>query len=174
MNLTFTATLDTNSLNKLIKDLQYYKNHVLPERCKAFVKELAARGVEIAKVEIFDFPAVFTGELLNSISAYEPTSSSKDVVKAIVRSDSEHAIYVEMGTGTVGASHPYPGKLPAVYAQGEKMFYTEDGRYGWIYRNENDGKYYFTEGMPSRPFMYNTTLRLVEEINSIARQIFWR
>lgn len=185
MNLKFTATLDSKSLDKLIKDLTYYKNVVLPKRCEAFVEELAKRGREIAYTQILDFPAVFSGDILSNLS-YRKEKSTKDVFRFVVQCDSEHAIYVEMGTGVVGAGFdsparpypnsfaPYPGNLPAVYAQGSHMFYTKDGQYGWIYRSDADGTYHFTTGMPSRPFMYNTANQLAEEVISIAKQIFWR
>lgn len=182
MNLRFQTTLDLKSINTLIKDITYYKDKVLPARCKAFVNELANRGVEIARLQVWDYNAIFTSEVLESISQYEAFAKD-DVVKYIIKADSEHAIYVEMGTGIVGAEQPYPGPLPAVYAQGKKMFVTADGKYGWIYpmntgRVDENGKeiieFRFTEGMPSRPFMYNTVLELTDIVNDVARQIFWR
>lgn len=182
MNLHFTTTLDSKSIDALIKDITYYKDKVLPARCRAFVKELANRGVEIAKLQVWDYDAIFTSEVLESISNYEAFAKD-DVVKYIIKADSEHAIYVEMGTGIVGSEHPYPGPLPAVYGQGKKMFVTNDGRYGWIYplntgRVDSNGEpiieFRFTEGMPSRPFMYNTVLELKDIVNDVAKQIFWR
>lgn len=182
MNLKFRSTLDSDSLNNLIKDITYYKTKTLPAKCRAFVKELANRGVEIAKLQIWDYDAIFTGEVLESISSYEAFAKN-DVVKYIIKADSEHAIYVEMGTGIVGAQHPYPGPLPAIYGQGNKIFVTNDGRYGWIYplhtgqfdeNGEEIIEFRFTEGMPSRPFMYNTVLQLKDIVDKVAKQIFGR
>lgn len=182
MNLHFVTTLDPQSINQVIKDITYYESYVLPQRCREFVKELANRGVEIAKLQIWDYDAIFTSEVLESISCYEAFAKD-NIVKYIIKADSEHAIYVEMGTGVVGSEHPYPGHLPAVYAQGSTMFVNVDGRYGWIYpmqtgRVDSNGKeiveFRFTEGMPSRPFMYNTVMELKEIVDDVARQIFRR
>ena len=154
-------------LNKLLD------NYVLDIRKKAelLVKNLSEIGVEVAKMNIANFDAVFTGELMDSISN-EKLPSDKNHITFVVKASSNHAIFVEMGTGTVGASSPYNGKLPAVYAQGKNMFTTKDGRYGWIYYNETYDKFIFTEGMQSRPFMYETSLDLQERIVEEAIKIF--
>ena len=46
-----------------------------------------------------------------------------------------------------------------------------DGRVGWFFPGD-DGKYYFTEGQPSRPFMYETALMMARQVTPIARQVF--
>lgn len=75
--------------------------------------------------------------------------------------DSEYAMYIEFGTGIVGAENPHPH--PWIYdvnAHGEK---------GWFYpTTENDPNpykhffngvlYAWTKGQKSRPFMYQTWL----------------
>ena len=154
-------------LNKLLD------NYVLDIRKKAelLVKNLSEIGVEVARMNIANFDAVFTGELMDSIRN-EKITGDKNHITFVVKASSNHAIFVEMGTGTVGASSPYNGKLPAVYAQGKKMFTTKDGRYGWIYYNETYDKFIFTEGMPSRPFMYETRMELATKVAKIAREVF--
>lgn len=160
--------LSQSSIEQLKKDLQAYRND-LQKKLVLVCQMLSELGVEVAKASVVNLDAVFTGELYNSIS-YEQKSVSKDRVIFAVVANSDHAIYVEMGTGLVGAENPYPGKLPAVYAQGKTIRQLADGRYGWFY--QRDGNWYFTEGMPSRPFMYLASQELQERIVKVAREVF--
>ena len=159
--------MSPSSIDQLIKELRAYQTS-LEDKTKLFCERLAKIGVETAKATVYGLDAVFTGELFQSIHS-EQRSSGTTVIFSVV-ADSEHAIYVEMGTGMVGAESPYPGKLPAVYAQGQTIRQLSDGRYGWFY--ERDGQWYFTEGMPSRPFMYFSSLEMQERIVKIAKEVF--
>lgn len=166
--------MSQSSIEQLIKELRSYQNS-LEQKTRLFCERLAEIGVETAKATVYGLDAVFTGELFRSIHS-EQRSSGTTVVFAVV-ADSEHAIYVEMGTGLVGAESPYPGKLPAVYAQGKSFVELlepfgkyEAGTYGWFY--ERDGHIFFTEGMPSRPFMYFASLEMQENIVKIAKEVF--
>lgn len=160
--------LSISSIKQLQRDLTKYRDS-LEYKARLLAETLAERGVEIARVQIADLDAIFTGELIQSIHSEYVTSQKGGAIFAVV-ADSSHAIYVEMGTGRVGAEHPYPGHLPAVYAQGKTIRQLADGRYGWFY--QRDGQWYFTEGMPSRPFMYNTTMELYQIVAETAKKIF--
>lgn len=162
--------LDPQSIDRAYKEILDYKNRILPQKVDEFTKELASQGVEIAQTMILDFDAVFTGELFDSIS-FQKKRSSKTNVRYIIKADSKHAIYVEMGTGIKGAETPYKGQIPVVYAQGKTIHYLEDGRYGWFYPLP-DGTWRFTEGMDSRPFMLETANTLHAIINDVAKRIF--
>ena len=160
--------LSQSSVKQLMADLKAYQDE-LPRKARLLVERLAELGVESAKANIVTLDAVFTGELHNSIHSEQISASSDKVVFAVV-ADSSHAIYVEMGVGLVGAENPYPGKLPAVYAQGKTIRQLADGRYGWFYNR--DGVWYFTEGMPSRPFMYMASMDIMQAVVKIAKEIF--
>ena len=166
---TFVSKITASDLRKLQRDIENYKNS-LTYKCQIFVQRLAEIGVEIARVQIAELDAVFTSELLQSVhSEYGGVIKNGGIY--FVVADSEHAIFVEMGTGIIGAQSPYPGKLPAMYAQGKTIHHTKNGKYGWFYQDDN-GDWYFTEGMPSRPFMYNTTLELLARVPVVAKEIF--
>lgn len=165
----FKATLSVDSIRNLQKELEKYKDS-LTYKARLLAERLSERGVEIARVQIAELDAIFTGELIESLHSEYEGSTPYGAIFAVV-ADSSHAIYVEMGTGIVGAKHPYPGKLPAVYAQGKTIRQLADGRYGWFYKDK-DGNWWFTEGMPSRPFLYNTSLELQKEVVEIAKEIF--
>ena len=173
--------LSKSSVEQLKKDLEAYRND-LPRKCALISQRLAELGVEVAKSSVVDLDAVFTGELYNSIHIENRQSNKNSVVLAVV-ADSKHAIYVEMGTGMVGAESPYPGKLPVVYGQGKHIKEAEEdiyvkgnlfvrkGEYYWNYIGE-DGKLHITKGMPSRPFMYFATMEIYKQVTKIVREVF--
>ena len=165
--------LSQNSIQNAIKALQSYQDS-LTYKCQLLAEKLAEKGVEIARVEISDLDAVFTSELLQSVHSEYKGSVKGGGVWAVV-TDSEHATFVEFGTGIIGKANPYKGTLPEgvdwQYASGKTIRQLADGRYGWFYQGK-DGNWYFTEGMPSRPFMYNTANELKSIIVSTAREVF--
>lgn len=173
---TFTAELSVKGIENLKKELLKYQKG-LDYKCKWIAETLAERGVEIAVMQVFGLDAIFTGELIDSIhTQYEGKTLDKGHSYAIV-AGSEHAVFVEFGTGQRGIDEPYPYKLPEGvtwnYATGKtirKNIIT--GRYYWFYPG-NDGLWHYTEGMPARPFMYNTALELRQrEIIEVIKQAF--
>lgn len=160
--------LSKSSVDKLKQDLLKYKND-LDGKLVIFCEKLAEIGVQTAQGNVVSLDAVFTGELFNSIHSEKRFVGKNRVVFAVV-ADSSHAIYVEVGSGLLGAQSPYPGELPVTYAQGKTIRQLADGRYGWFY--QRDGQWYFTEGMPSRPFMYFASIEMQEKIVKIAKEVF--
>lgn len=165
--------LSQSSVQNAIKALQSYQDS-LTYKCQLLAEKLAEKGVEIARVQIADLDAIFTSELLQSVHSEYRGSIKGGGVWAVV-ADSSHALYVELGTGVIGKANPYKGTLPEgvdwQYASGKTIRQLADGRYGWFYKGK-DGKWYFTEGMPSRPFMYNTANELRSIIVSTAKEVF--
>ena len=62
----FKADLSIQSIRKLQADLQKYSGS-LTFKCRELAEKLAERGVEIARVQIADLDAIFTGELIQSL-----------------------------------------------------------------------------------------------------------
>ena len=158
---------------KTKKELLEDKRDYLPDRVKMLVERLAESGVNIAKANVTKIDAIFTGELMNSIKLVEGGSTKETVIFYIV-ADSEHAAFVEFGTGQMGEEAPYPYPLPEGvewnYNSGKTIFEISPGNYGWFY--PRDGKWYFTQGMPSRPFLYETSLELQQLIVKTAKEVF--
>jgi hypothetical protein len=163
--------LSVSSIRNLQKKLEKYSDS-LTYKAQRLAETLAERGVEKARVHVADLDAIFTGELIESIHSEYVSSKNGGAIFAIV-ADSDHAIYVEMGTGMIGAEKPYHGKLPVMYAQGKygKANFEKTGKYYWFYQGD-DGNWYYTEGMPSRPFMYETSLDLYKIVEKTAKEIF--
>lgn len=173
---TLTATLSVSSIRQLQKDLEKYRDS-LTFKCRELAEKLAERGVEIARVQIADLDAIFTGELIQSLHTEYKDSSKFGAAFAVV-TDSDHAAFVEFGTGSRGEDKPYPYPLPEGvswdYNVGKTIRQNAvTGAYYWFYPG-NDGLWHYTEGIPSRPFMYLTSLELQKEIVKTAQEVFGR
>lgn len=164
---------DQKSIQAAVKALRDYENS-LEYKCRILAETLAEKGAEIARVQIADLDAIFTSELIQSIHAEYVGSVKGGGIWAVV-AGTDHAAFVEFGTGIVGQKSPYKGKLPEgvtwQYASGKTIRQLADGRYGWFYPAD-DGKWYFTEGMPSRPFMYLTAIEIREIVLQTAKVVF--
>lgn len=169
----YKATLSKKGINALIKNVKNYRDS-LEGKAYLLAQRLAEKGEDIAQVYLGTYNAIFTGELIASIKSISGGVSNGKAIFYIV-ADSKHAVFVEFGTGQAGQEAPYPYPFPVGvdwdYNTGDKIIEFEPGQYGWFYIG-NDGKLYFTQGMPSRPFMYETSLRLPELVVSIAKEVF--
>lgn len=162
---------EDNSIKSAIGKLKRYRKKV-ETNAKLLVQRLTDEGAEIARVKIVNLGAYYSGELLSGVDGYY--SPSLNV--GFVRVTSDHVAFVEFGTGVVGQNNPhkngeYLSKASWSYASGTKIFTTQDGRVGWIYPTD-DGGFRFTEGMASRPFMYETALELQNNFRRIAQEVF--
>lgn len=169
----YKTDLSVKGIEQLKKELLNYKNVELRQKVNTLVRLLAEKGVLIAQANITSYDAIFTGELLSSISAKNGGGTNGTAIFYIV-ADSKHAVFVEFGTGQIGSEAPYPYPLPPgvdwEYNSGKTIFEISPGQYGWFYPKGD--KWYFTQGMPSRPFMYETAMELQELILKTAREVF--
>ncbi len=150
-------------VQEAIKQIEDYKKD-LKRKCQLLVQVLTDKGVDIAKVNVRTLGVFYTGELEANISGYySPTLGT-----GIIYAGAWYAVYVEFGTGIRGseAPHPLSGKTGWYYD------ITSHGEAGWVYYNENDNSYHWTDGMPSRPFMYDTARELDLICEQIAKAVF--
>ena len=168
---TIQVKLDPKSINAARRDLRRYRRKV-ESNTKLLVSRLTDLGAEIVRIQIVSMGAYYSGELLSGVDGY----FSPLLNAGFVRVASDHVAFVEFGTGVVGQANKhkngeYLSKASWAYASGSKIFTTKDGKVGWIYPTD-DGGFRFTEGMKSRPFMYETALKLQREFPRIAREVF--
>ena len=171
---TLKADLSISSIRNLQKELEKYRDNLI-YKARLLAEKLSERGVEIARVQIADLDAIFTGELIASIHSEYKDSTKYGAIFAVA-TDSKHAAFVCFGTGQRGEDKPYPYPLPEGvswdYNVGKTIRQNPvTGRYFWFYPGQ-DGKWHYTEGMPSRPFMYLTSMELIKEIPKIAKETF--
>lgn len=161
----FKADLSVKGIEQLKKQLLDYKDNILHQKIDLFVKRLAVLGAEVAKAEIYNMDAVYTGELYQSIG-YKRGTVIQNGSQWIVFTDCPWAIFVEFGTGAVGSANPHPDTSIV----GWKYDVNEHGEEGWFYFK--DGEWHWTKGMPSRPFMYETTMEIMRIVTKTAREVF--
>lgn len=155
--------LNTRDINRAINEVRRYKQEVI-DKTKALVEALTYRGVDVARVQLAQMGAEYTGQLSSSMVGYFSPSSGV----GIIRAGAWYAVFVEFGTGVVGAGSPHPDPV------GWQYDVNGHGDEGWVYFNENDQKWHWTKGMESRPFMYNTARTLEKECLQIAKEMFGR
>ena len=155
-----TIQLSEESIKAAIKELNAYKRE-LSLKAKLLVQRLVEAGVEIAKQEVLTLGAFDSGELHGSLDGLMYT----DGAHGIIFTDCGHAAFVEFGTGVVGAASPHP-TMPWQYDV------KQHGEKGWVYYDEKLGRFRWTKGMPSRPYMYLTARQLEERVSEIAREVW--
>ena len=148
ININLFQSGELGKASKAVVEFEKELKDGLYGLCETLLDE----GVLVAKMEIMEMPAVDTGELLDSI---EHGVFDRKSGFGIIKATAYYAIFVEYGTGMIGAMNPHPEAGEAgwdydVNGRGEK---------GWIYYGW-DFKKHWTRGMPSRPFMYNTMMTL--------------
>ena len=162
---------DPKSIDKAIKKLNAYKLEV-ETKTRELAQRLTDLGADIVRMKIVEMGAYYSGDLLSGVEGYY----SPALNAGFIRVTSDHVAFVEFGTGVVGQQNPhtngeYLSKASWGYATGSKIFTTKDGRVGWIYPTD-DGGFRFTEGMESRPFMYETALELQRNFPRMAQEVF--
>ena len=167
MNKTIKVNaLDPKSIDAAIKKLEEYQKGI-DEKMGQLVRLLTNLGLEKAR----DLVPIDTGVAQASIIGYVDEAEGVGIIRA-----GGYCKYIEFGTGVKGqnSKHPSPEYLAIMrwaYNSGATIFTTKDGREGWYYPAD-DGTWKFTEGMPSRPFMYETAQYLRKEANRLAKEVF--
>lgn len=158
MKLTFK--LNPQEIEVAVRQIKAYKAN-LNEAINVFIERLLDAGVEIAKTEVLSLGAFDTGALYNSIYPVMYFEENRGLIIA----GSSHAAFVEFGTGVVGSADPHPAYPWSYDTNGH-------GEAGWVYFNEDLGMFFWTKGIPSRPFMFNTARELERLIPQFARELF--
>ena len=156
--------LSVSEFERAAKEVEKYKKEII-RKTRKLAERLAEEGVKLAKIKISEYPAVDTGELLDSMQA-----EAGDVIqygsKWVVFTDCPHAAFVEFGTGIKGMESPHPDTSLA----GWRYDINEHGEAGWHYYK--NGEWHWTKGMQARPFMYETGRDLALKVSKIAKEVF--
>ena len=168
---TISVRLDPNEISDAIEEIRGYQKEV-ERKTRLLVQKLVDLGAEIVRVKVVSMGAFYSGALLSGVGGYY----SPALNAGFVRVTSDHAAFVEFGTGVVGQNSPhqngeYLARASWDYASGPRIFTTKSGRVGWIYPTK-DGHFVFTEGMKSRPFLYQSALELQAKFPQIVMEVF--
>lgn len=106
------------------------------------VKQLTQIGYEYM-MSIIKFDS---GELASSISWNYDKAENKGVIKV----GAEYAIFVEFGTGIVGANSPHPS------TENWNYDINNHGENGWWYYDSKQDRFRWTKGQTASAFVYRT------------------
>ena len=158
---TIEIALTSDGIKKAIRQIRAYKKSLETKKNK-FLRELGNLGYDLMIEEIYSHDMPYSrGYLARSILVRIGDNTVR------ISNDSDHAVYVEFGTGIVGARNPYENNTI-----GYKYDIKGHGDKGWYYYDEHDGQLHWTKGMPSRPFVHDTYLKLREQVFNIAKEVF--
>jgi hypothetical protein len=161
-NHKITLTLDPQSINKATRQLRAYKKE-LRVKITMLMQRVVTEGAELAKAKVAQMDAIMYGDLIASIAGvYDPAAHL-----GIIYAGAPHAVYVEYGTGVVGAGSPHPEPIP-----GWKYDSNNHGEDGWWYWSNADDNWHWTRGLPSRPFMWQTSRELPAIMAAAAKAVF--
>ena len=155
-----------DSIDAAIAQLDGYQQD-LDHKCQMLVELLTSLGVTFAQEKV----PVRTGTAMGSIFAYFDEDNHRGLIVA-----GGYCKFIEFGTGVMGLASPHPSQeyiaiLNWAYNTGSTIFTTRDGRTGWYYPKD-DGTWGFTQGLPSRPFMFETAQMLKEQTEELAKEVF--
>ena len=168
MEKVIKVKLDPRSIADAIKKIEEYKAD-LEKRVRFLLETMVGRGEIIAKAKVVEYKIIHDNDLTKSIRGFVQGNVG------YLHVDDEHAVFFELGTGPVGASDPHP-LHPSYSADG--WFTRADDKpmdklYGWTPLESGNGYvYYHTYGQKSKPFMYETALKLREEFPAIVKEVF--
>lgn len=74
-------SLDSKDIDRAIRELKQFKKEFL-EKCNRLVEALTDYGVEVARIQVAQLDAVYTGELMNSIDSYYSPTYNVGIIKA--------------------------------------------------------------------------------------------
>ena len=171
--------LNTASIHKEIKRLQKVRDE-LEENLDFFMRYIAVEAEDYCRKACPEGIIDHEGKHLKDTIRADYNPATKLIR---ITAGSYWALYVEYGTGIVGAGSPHPA--PEV----DWTYGTREG--GWWYRvteevyaqmkelgmtvgeNKTEGLFYaHTKGMPSRPFMYETKVFIQDLIRKEAKEFF--
>lgn len=134
--MTIKIELDSNSIDKAIKELQEYKKDIT-QKLNVFVSELLNQGVEVARARLMST----SGDSTQGVIGFG-VNTQGDIVSATIELSGADALFIEFGAGialNTGAQHPkagefgfgvgtYPSKHPPNKAMNPGYwYYREDG-----------------------------------------------
>lgn len=161
---TISFSLKSSEIDNAIREIKNYQKNI-KFKVDEFAKRLVLEGVSIAHMKLLEKNAVYTGELMSSVT-FQKEKATTNGVTYIVYTNCPWAKYVEFGTGIVGKTSPHP--KPQIVNW--KYDVNDHGELGWFYYK--DGKWHWTKGMESRPFMYETGWEMRNKIATIAKEVF--
>lgn len=157
--------LSTSEVREQREKLERYISK-LESKADELCRRLAEIGVEASVAAIAHDES---GELRRSIR-WEQVGDHEYLVVA----DCDYAVYVEFGTGVVGANGTYSGTRPDGIGEprSRSTHVNPDG--SWVYYDEKQKRWRITSGQVPQGFMAQGAMAVEQAIPMIAKEVFAR
>lgn len=159
--MNIEMTLDVKSINKVIKELEKYKQD-MENKTKIALEKLASIGV----VDI----SLGYMEALTGVDKIDVTSEWVSDNTIAIKATGKEVAFVEFGAGLIGYGHPLASKLgvgPGTYPEGKGNW---NNPKGWWYKDAT-GSHHTYGNYPSM-VMYNATKKLEAEVERVFMEVF--
>lgn len=130
----------------------------LQAKADELCRRLAEIGVD-ASVAAIDHDE--SGELRRSIRLEQ-----RGEREYVVLADCGYAVYVEFGTGVVGAGGEYPGIRP------DRVRTPNPDKRAWVYYDEKQDRFRITDGQVPQGFMSKGAVEMRQAVAGIAKEVF--
>ena len=163
MSRKYRVGLSKAEMEELKKEFEKKKKK-LDNIDREIVTAMLDEGEKIVKETLrsYNFP-YGTGELENSPTTEIEKNGKRGYI--FIPEDVKQGVFVEYGTGIKGSNSPHPTP-----PEGWIYDVNEHGEEGWWYRGD-DGELHWTQGMPSRPFMYDSAKELRKRAKDIVKGV---
>ena len=166
--------LSAEGIERAIREVREYKEWLerktveLRNRIAEVIQTNADSGFNSSPVEVLPIEGVQIGTVDVTIE--------EDGDVTVVVANGEDAVWIEFGAGvyyngSVGASpNPLVSENGLPFTIGS-MSNSNPYKLGWKFKGE-DGEYHFTHGTPASMPFYNAVQGVINDIASIAREVF--
>lgn len=164
--------MDTRALEKKLKRIEGGADQMALD----IVNRLTGKGAELSTL----YAPVDSGELHGSVRSV-PAALNRGIAEGAWATNSDHAPYVEYGTGKPGAAGQigngqprlpeaagFAYTLETVIQSGPRAGRTQKG---WVYFDEKLQRFIHTLGQPAQPFMYPAVLQVQQEAGMEAAEV---
>ena len=156
--------LNTKDIQNVIKDLKSIEKEVnsLPKDIENILDEAVNYCQSITPISDKD------GNHLRYNTYWEKTPTGYRIVQ-----EGDSVAYVEFGTGVAkyDVTHPKSTQFGWAYGVGSHIFITKEGKTGWFYPTNVEGKntFRFTEGQKANMQMYKTGIWLEKRLGVMVK-----
>lgn len=165
---TISLELSVKSIENAIREIEAYKNS-LEDKCEKFVTRLANIGIEVVRATIENVPDKERG------SYYVEDVHEPDGVA--IRLTGSRILFLEFGAGVIYSNpqNPKAGQMSPPMGVGTYP----DQKYAWNLTKWGGGWWYTENGQsihsygnPAYMPMYKADIKMLEQISTIAKEVF--
>lgn len=161
------------SIERAIKQLEEYRDS-LDRKCEELVDRLGSLGITVLRAQLSSISPFYRGEDMNTEGE---VIKDGDNWKAVIYMSGSQTLFLEFGSGITFNT----GKGGSLHPKGRELGYTI-GSYnpssphatsgsGWWYKDKW-GQSQHTYGTPTFAPLYNSSLEMIKEASTIAKEIF--